>query len=254
MDWWWYLALPAAGFGCGLINTLAGSGSLISLPLLIFMGMPAQVANGTNRVAILMQSIVAVHGFSKGKVMETRRGLWLLVPAVLGALIGASLAVEADEKLIKITITGLLWFMLGILLLKPKRFLKTETVKVEGRPKVLEMLVMLGIGVYGGFIQAGVGIFLLMSLVWFSGFDLVRANALKVLIVLGFTPFALAVFVMNNQVDWWMGLLLGLGNMLGAKVGTHAALKKGAPLVRQFLILAIVLAGTKMAWDLLASH
>lgn len=254
MAWWWFVVLPLAGFACGMINTLAGSGSLITLPLLMFLGLPAPVANGTNRVAIVMQNLVAVRGFAKGKMLEGKRGFWMIIPAVLGAVVGAAIAVEANEKVLKMTIMCLLWFMLLVILFKPQRFLKDESKPKGARPGLVEWVCLFGVGVYGGFIQAGTGIFLLITLVMASGYDLVRANALKVLIVLGFTPFALAVFVINDQVHWWMGALLGTGNMLGAWVGTNAALRKGAPLVRVFLIIAIVLAGTKMAWDMLASQ
>lgn len=253
MEWWWFVVLPIAGFACGLINTLAGSGSLITLPLLIFIGLPANVANGTNRIAILFQNMVAVRGFAKGKVLDTKRGKWLLLPAILGAVLGASLAVEADERMIRMTIAALLWVMLAVILVRPKRFLEAEPRIREGRPSLWEYLALFGVGFYGGFIQAGTGIFLLLTLVLASGYDLIRANALKVLIVLAFTPFALAIFVINGQVHWWIGLLLACGNMLGAKVGTFAALRKGAPLVRYVLLLAIVLAGSKMVWDLWVS-
>lgn len=253
MEWWWFLVLPLAGFACGLINTLAGSGSLITLPLLIFIGLPANVANGTNRIAILLQNLVAVRGFAKGKVLETQRGKWLLLPAIVGAIVGASVAVEANERVMRMTIAGLLWVMLLVILVRPKRFLEVERRPKTARPGVGEYLALLAVGFYGGFIQAGTGIFLLLTLVLASGYDLVRANALKVLIVLCFTPFALAVFVLNDQVHWWIGLLLATGNMAGAKVGTHAALRKGAPLVRYVLLLAIVLAGSKMVWDLWVS-
>lgn len=223
---------------------------MITLPLLIFLGLPANVANGTNRVAIFMQNLVAVHGFAQGKVLEFKRGKWLLIPVILGGVVGASLAVEADEHLIRMVVAGLLWFMLLVILVRPQRFLMNERRPESQTLRVAEVLAMFAVGVYGGFIQAGVGIFLLMTLLWVSGYDLVRANALKVMMVLGFTPFALTVFVLNGQVDWAMGVLLGAGNMIGARIGTHAALKKGAPFVRKALILAIILAGTKMVWDI----
>ena len=250
MEWWWFLVLPAAGLACGLINTLAGSGSLITLPLLIFLGLPANVANGTNRVAIFMQNLVAVHGFAQGKVLEVKRGKWLLLPVILGGLLGASLAVEAGERLIRMIVAALLWFMLLVILVRPQRFLANERRPESQTVGIAEWLAMFAVGVYGGFIQAGVGIFLLMTLLWVSGYDLVRANALKVLMVLAFTPFALMVFVMNDQVNWAMGGLLGIGNMIGARIGTTAALRKGAPFVRKVLILAILLAGMKMGWDI----
>ncbi|RME71099.1 MAG: sulfite exporter TauE/SafE family protein, partial [Chloroflexi bacterium] len=85
MEWYIYLAIIAAGFVAGFINTLAGSGSLVTLPLLIFAGLPANVANGTNRVAILLQNVVGVSSFRQQKVLDWRGGLKLALPAIIGS-------------------------------------------------------------------------------------------------------------------------------------------------------------------------
>jgi uncharacterized membrane protein YfcA len=103
------------------------------------------------------------------------------------------------------------------------------------------MIVFFAIGVYGGFIQAGVGIFLLAGLVLSAGYDLVRANAVKLLIVLIYTAFALAVFVLNDQVNWIVGLVLAIGNMLGALVASRMAVKRGAGFVRVLLMAVIII-------------
>lgn len=243
MPWYGYLLLVGAGFITGYVNTLAGSGSLVSLPALMFLGLPAGLANGTNRVAILMQNIVAVSSFHGHRVLEFRRGVVLAIPAIAGAVVGARIAVGLDEEMMRRTIGGLMLVMAVVIFLKPKRWLEGRAVAEARSPSWLGALFYFLVGVYGGFIQAGVGIFLLACLVLVSGFDLVRANAVKVLIVLCFTIFTLAVFVAHGQVDWLVGLVLGVGNMAGARVAAGAAVKRGTTFLRWFLIAVVLVSG-----------
>jgi len=240
MEWYLYPAVVAAGFAAGFINTLAGSGSLITLPLLIFCGLPANVANGTNRVAILLQNVVGVSSFRQQRMLSFRRGLILAAPAALGAILGAQIAADLDEQLMRQVVGGLMVIMLVVVIMRPRRWLEVRESAEGERTTLLQLLTFFAIGVYGGFIQAGVGIFLLAGLVLSAGFDLVRANAVKVLIVLAFTVFALAVFVYNDQVNWLVGLVLAAGNMLGAWVASRMAVKRGAKFVRYLLIGVLV--------------
>jgi len=241
VDWYLYPLVIAAGFLAGFINTLAGSGSLVTLPLLIFLGLPATVANGTNRVAILLQNVVAVRGFRRNGMLDFRRGLMLAAPAVLGSLLGAQIAVGLDELILRRTIGVLMVVMLAVVLLRPKRWLEGHPQEMTQRPGWGRFVIFFAIGAYGGFIQAGVGVFLLAGLVLSAGFDLVRANAVKVLIVLCFTVIALAVFVLHDQVNWTVGLVLAVGNMSGAWVATRVAVKRGAGFVRWLLIAVLVI-------------
>jgi uncharacterized membrane protein YfcA len=236
MDWYLYPAVVAAGFVCGFINTLAGSGSLITLPLLIFLGLPATVANGTNRVAILLQNIVGVSSFRQQKVLDLRGGLLLAIPAVVGSLVGAQIAVTLNEETMRRVIGVLMVVMLIVILARPKRWLEGHGAEVTRRLRWPQWAIFFLIGVYGGFIQAGVGIFLLAGLVLGAGYDLVRANAVKVLIILCFTVFALAVFVINDEVRWTVGLILAAGNMLGAWIASRMAVRRGAGFVRWILV------------------
>jgi len=247
MSWWLYPLVVLAGIACGFINVLAGSGSLITLPLLIFLGLPANVANGTNRVAIQLQNAVAVRGFKQKGVLDLKRGVHLLVPALLGSFFGARLAVSLNEAMMRLTIAAIMVVMFFVILLEPKRWL-TERARSE-RPGWAEWLVFFAIGVYGGFIQAGVGLFLLAGLVLISGYDLVKANGVKVLIVLGFTPMALAVFIYEDQVVWSVGLIMALGNMIGAQLATRVAVESGAPLVRKILLGVVACSAIKLVFD-----
>ncbi len=246
MAWYLYPAIVAAGFVSGFINTLAGSGSLVTLPLLIFAGLPANLANGTNRVAILMQNVVAVGSFRRSGMLDLRGALWLGVPATVGAVAGAQIAVNLNEEVMRRTIGVIMLIMLVVIVIRPGRWLKGQHQVMAGRPSVLQLLIFAGIGLYGGFIQAGVGIFLLAGLVLSMGYDLVRANAVKVGVVLLFTVFALLVFIFNGQVDWVIGFILALGNMLGAWVAARVAVERGAAWVRRLLIAVVLVSAANL--------
>ena len=240
------LLILGAGLFAGFVNTLAGSGSLITLPALIFAGLPATVANGTNRVAILLQNIVAVRGFRQQGAFDPRGVLMLGIPAVVGSVAGAQIAVSLDERAMEQAIGSVMLLMLFVILLKPRRWLEGKLHSLTERPSLLLLLLFFGIGAYGGFVQAGVGIFLLAGLVLGAGYDLVRANAVKVGIVLLFTISALIVFLSNGQVNWMFGLILGLGNMSGAWLGTRFAAYGGAEWVRRLLIAVVLLAALSL--------
>lgn len=255
MAWYLYLAVIGAGFIAGFINTLAGSGSLVTLPLLIFLGLPANVANGTNRVGVVPQNVVGLSSFGQHKVLNLKHGLLLSLPAVVGAVIGAQIAVNLNEEAMRRTIGVLMVAMLVVIFVQPKRWLQGRPEHVQDKLNWKEMLIYFAIGIYGGFIQAGVGIFLLAGLVLASNYDLVRANAIKLLIVLCFTIFALGVFVLNDQVRWGIGFILAIGNMLGAWVAARMAVNRGAEFVRWLLIAVIIISAAKLlgVFELIAS-
>jgi uncharacterized membrane protein YfcA len=254
MAWYFYLAVIAAGFVAGFVNTLAGSGSLVTLPVLIFLGLPANVANGTNRVGVLLQNVVGVGSFRQQKVLDLRGGLMLAAPAVVGSILGAQIAVNLNEEMMRRTIGALMVVMLAVILVRPKRWLEGRGEVVNGRPAWSQLLIFFAIGVYGGFIQAGVGIFLLAGLVLGAGYDLVRANAVKLLIVLCFTVSALVVFLVNRQVVWGIGLIMAVGNMLGAWIASRMAVERGAAFVRWVLIAVVAVSGAQLlgVFDLVA--
>jgi len=241
MAWYLYPVIVAAGFLAGFINTLAGSGSLVSLPALIFAGLPANVANGTNRIAILLQNVVGVRGFRSHGLLDLHQAVLLAVPAAVGAIVGAHIAVGLDEAVMRRTIGVIMLFTLLVIVGNPRRWIQGRPDQVRARPDAKEIFLFFLMGGYGGFIQAGVGIFLLAGLVLGAGFDLVRANAIKVFIVLFFTVPALVIFVMNHQVNWGFGLLLAIGNMSGAWAGTRVAASPGAAVWVHRLLVAVVL-------------
>ena len=246
MPWYLYVAIIAAGFVAGFINTLAGSGSLVTLPLLIFIGLPATVANGTNRVGVLLQNIVGLSIFKHSKVLDMRGVLILSIPSVIGSVIGAQIAANLNEVLMRRTIGVIMVVMLFVILLQPKRWLEGELENINKHPSILKILLFFTIGIYGGFIQAGVGIFFLAALVLGIGYNLVRGNAVKIGIILFQTLAALLVFVFHGQVNWAIGLILSIGNMLGAWIAAKFAVSWGPVWVQRVLIAIVVISAADL--------
>lgn len=239
------LALVAVGLASGAVNTLAGGGTLITLPALVFFGLPANVANGTNRVGVVLQSLVATWKFRAAGFLEARLGATLLVPSCLGALLGAMISAELDEALFRQVIGGAMLLMLAVMFVKPDRWLKGRGERPPP-PAWVAWGAYFAIGVYGGFLQAGVGFFLIAALVLLSGLDLVRANGVKVLLVLAFTLPAMAVFVWQGLVAWGPGLALGLGSMGGGWLGTKMAVTWGPKLVRWVLVAVVAVSAARL--------
>lgn len=254
MEWYMYLAVIAAGLFAGFVNTLAGSGSLITLPLLMFLGLPANVANGTNRIGVLVQSVVSSISFRKQKLYTVDEGLWMSVPAIAGALLGSLIAVKINERIMELLIGGLLIFMFFVILYKPEQWVRDHARSVSLRHRFWVPVIFFIIGIYGGFIQAGVGFFLLAALVLGAGLGLTRANAHKVLIVAAMTAIALAVFIISDQVYYLYGIILAVGQGVGAWLGSKVAVSWGPKVVRAILLVAIMASAVKLTglYDLVA--
>ncbi len=240
------LMLVLAGLlGCvtGFLNVVAGGGSLLSLPFLIFLGLDASSANATNRVAILLQNIVAVWQFRRDKALSIKESLYLGIPASIGALGGTLLAVQLDERLLKITIALLISIMAVMLVAKPRMW---ETHRKTSWPGWAKWLLFLAIGAYGGFIQAGVGFLLIWALAGAVGKDLVRANGLKAAIVLCYTVVSFAIFYSKGLINMEYGLVLAVGSMAGGWIGTRFSVVKGNNWIRYILVVMVVISALRM--------
>lgn len=235
------ISLIISGIFVGFINTLAGGGTIISVSLLLFLGLPAPIANGTNRVAVFIQNIVAVRNFRKNGIIDFKKGFILAVPTILGSLLGAQIAVQIDEKILEIAIIVSMVFMIFFLVISPKKFLKGNQNIVNNVTKPYVILLFFLIGVYGGFIHIGIGYFLLVALVLLNGYDLIKANAMKNLLVMLYVPFSLIIYIIKDQVYWEYGLVHSIGNVIGAYVASKYAYKLGTSFVRYLLIILILL-------------
>jgi uncharacterized protein len=235
------IILTIAGILAGFINTLSGGGSVISLSLLILLGLPANIANGTNRINIFFQSLSSVGSFARQKMFTTMKPVWLGIPATIGSVTGALLAVDVNKKVIEIAITFAMVIMVFFLFYKPDKWLKENTYLLSGKIKWWQVLIFFIVGFYGGFIQVGVGYFLLFALVIGVGYDLVKANAVKNLIVFFYAIFALLVFIINGQVNFLYGLILSGGSIIGALTASYLAVKKGSVFIRAVIVVSVIL-------------
>ena len=236
---WGAVLLMSVGFAAGFLNVIAGGGSTLSVPVMIFMGLPAPIANGTNRIAILAQNIAAVVTFFRRGYSDFKLSLSLAICAIPGAVAGALVGVEFEG----------IWFnrmlaiiMFGIMLVNHLGKKKAPTKKiVTNRIRlVIGHLMMILVGFWGGVIQIGVGFLIMPILSGVIGLDLVRTNMHKVFIIGTYTVVALAIFASNLEIPWMIGLALATGNMLGGYLGARISISKGDRFIR--IALNVVLA------------
>lgn len=233
-----YAGLFLVGFVAAVINVIAGGGSFLTLPLLIFLGLPASVANGTNRVGVLAQNVSSVLAFHRHDVLPVSWALAVSVPAVIGAAIGVWAALHVpDVAFRRILSLVMLAMTLATVLTGRLRRPPGDT------PRSARHWTMSGgfflTGIYGGFIQAGVG-FLALALTTLAGLDLVRGNAVKVFVVGLLTALSLAAFAGTGHVDWPAGLALALGNALGGLAGVKVAVLKGQKWLEYAVTVTII--------------
>lgn len=238
--WIGYVALFGCGLIAGTLNVIAGGGSFLTLPVLILLGLPPTTANGTNRVGILFQNVGAVWGFRRHGLLERGRAWRAAIPAAAGAIAGTAAALVIDDDAFR--------RLLAFLMVAVTLWTLWDPAKRIGARRVPDWALALGffaVGVYGGFVQAGVG-FLILALTTLAGYDLVRGNALKVLLVLVFTPLSLAMFAWDGKVDWGFGLALAAGTVLGGQVGVRLTVLKGHRWVRGVVTVAVIVLAVRL--------
>jgi len=236
---WQIALLTLVGIAAGWMNVMAGGGSMLTVPVMLFMGIPGPVANGTNRIAILAEGITAVYAFFRKGFADFRLSLTLALAASLGALGGALVGVRLEGEWFDLTLAVV---MIAVMLIMASGGGRPTVEKgEEGRPRrlLLGHLCMIGAGFWGGFIQIGVGFILMPILHRVMGLDLVRVNMHKVFVVLVYTLVALAVFASQLELMWWAGVGLAVGNALGGWLGAHTTIALGEAWVRRVLYIII---------------
>jgi len=237
--WVELIVLAVAGSVAGALNVIAGGGSFLILPLLIFFGLPASLANGTNRVGVLSQNLAGILGFHRHGAFDWSWALKASIPALAGSAIGvwAALAVPdfAFRRILSVAMVAVtVWSLMS----QGRKPVATQELKPP-----THWFVILGffvVGLYGGFIQAGVG-FLVLAITTAAGMDLVRGNAVKMLSVMLLTLLSLVVFAGAGQVDWPRGLALAVGNWGGAVIGVRMAVLKGHAWLQQVVTITVIL-------------
>jgi uncharacterized membrane protein YfcA len=233
------ITLVLIGFVTGIINTLAGAGTAITVAALIFAGIPAGIANATIRVALFFQNIVGTISYKQQKVYTWKEGFRFAIPATLGCMIGSLFAVNIDDNLFKRIIGVVLILLFFSMLFKSKTWTEEKVKKLTRKNKIIEFIIFFAIGIYGGFVQVGVGFMIIAGCVLNGGLNLVKANALKLFIVLCYTCISLIVFIYTDMILWRIGLTLAVGNMLGALIASRFTVAWG-PKVMRYIVLVVL--------------
>ena len=242
MDWTIsHLVIAFSGaFVAGMINALAGNGSVITLTLLTeLLGLPGNVANGTNRVGVLMNAAGAMTGFAGKRQMDYKKYWKYILPVILGAVFGTLVATRVTHAQFMGVFRLLMIVMLIVILVKPERWLLSHAEK-SMLPRWLVWPVMLLLGFYGGFIQMGMGVFYLAVLVLVARLPMIESNTIKALSVGSFTLIAVIIFAISGQVVWSIGLVMGVAQFLGGWLAAHYASK--VPGASKFAYAVLVIA------------
>lgn len=230
-----------AGLVAGIVNAMAGGGSLLTVALLnVFVGLPGLVANGTNRVGVLVQNASSVASYRKEGIRGFRRAVPVLVPVIAGSLLGSLLVSSVTDETFE-RIFGILMVPLLFLSLRSP---KNVGAQINWHP-VTTAVIFFGIGLYGGAFQAGVGLLIVVALSR-SGLDLVNANAVKVVVILVLTTIAVPVFIVRGQVDWGFAVVLAIGFAAGGWIGARVAVRGGEKIIKPVLIGAVVALAGRM--------
>lgn len=236
------LALAAVGALAGFINVMAGGGSLLTLGLMIMMGVDPSVANGTNRIGVLAGTASGAAAYKAAKLSEMKQSMIYGLLALPGAVIGAYYSVKISDALFQKLLVGVMFFVL-ITMFLPKKKNATGFEGILG--KILSYTAMFAVGLYGGFIQVGVGFLIMASLRYLKGEDLVIINMHKTFTVLIYTLPILLVFGMTGNINWLYAIALSIGNLAGSWISVKVSLKKGEKVVKYMLALSIVLMAIK---------
>ena len=238
---WLHLALAGSGIAAGFINIVAGGGSLLTVPVLMLLGLPADLANGTNRLAVVSQGISGVIGFRRHGKIDTRAILPTVVPTTVGAALGALLASRVPADLLKYLLLGIMMAMAVVMLVRPAILSPAQQrTELSRARRVAGAVGLFAVGLYGGFVQAGVGLLLLFVLSGVLARDLVRAKALKVVCVAVFGSAALAVYAGAGLVVWLEGGLLAGYTIIGTLIGVRFAVRAEHSMIRWIVFACIV--------------
>jgi len=239
LTWVSIIILICSGIIVGFINTLAGGGTVVSLSVFMFLGLPPMVANGTNRIGIVFQNMTAVAYFQKNKLIDWHKIFRFAIPIILGTLVGAIIAGFLSNELFRHIFAGVV-ILFGIsMIVNPDRYIHERTDLVNRKISPFQYLIFFFLGIYGGFVHVGIGYLLLAVLVLSNGYDLLKANVLKNVFVLLYVPFSLFIYAWQGNVYWSFGLIHAIGNIIGAGLAARLAVKKGAPFIR-YIVLALV--------------
>jgi uncharacterized membrane protein YfcA len=235
-----YIIAIVGGFLAGVVNTLAGSGSVITLGFLTeILGLPANLANGTNRVGVFMQSLASAGAFKQNNKLPLERSKLIIIMTIIGAIFGVWTAVLTPNESFKVIYKYLMILMLGVILIKPQRWLQAADLEKK-LPLWISIPAFLLIGFYGGFIQMGVGVFFLAVMVLVAKYDLVESNAVKTVVITIYTAIVLVIFHFQGLVDWKIGGIIAIGQATGGYLTAQFASKSDQAAIWAYRLLVVI--------------
>tara|TARA_B100001564_G_scaffold92407_1_gene75248 strand:+ start:66 stop:830 length:765 start_codon:yes stop_codon:yes gene_type:complete len=245
-NFWHYPILVLVGCIVGIINTMAGGGSLITLPILIFLGLPSNVANGTNRIGLIMTAFSANMGFKSKGVSTYPFNVYIGLFALIGSLIGAYIAVDINDKIFNRTLSVIMIIVIILILFSPKILKGDLNERLSGKNLVVSCFVFFFIGIYGGFVNAGIGFIIMLFLNLYNKMNLVRVNATKSVVILIYSIGAFLTFLFNDLVNFGYGFALGFGTLFGAWWSSRYSVIMGEGIIKIFLLISIFLLSVKL--------
>lgn len=237
------LILLGVGIVSGFMNVVAGGGSSLTLPALIFLGLDSTVANGTNRIAVILQNISAVYAFKREKYSQFKLSWKLSLITLPGTIAGAVFAISVDDELFQ-KILGIIMIGVIISMIVPNPKIKTN--EISDKVPWTVHLSMFGIGFYGGFIQVGIGFMIMAALQYLMKMNLLIVNMHKVFIVLFLTVPAFIVFLVSGNIDWKLGISLAAGNAIGGWWAAKLSIRKGESFIKAVLIITVFIMALKL--------
>lgn len=246
MVWYEYLLITVVGFCAAFLNTVGGGGSLFTVPILTFLGMPITAANATSRVAILSQNIFAVFGFASKKVeLPKQYSLWLGLTSVIGGFIGSKLASTIDDRVFKQLFVVVMLISLVLVIFDPFKT-KNEAEKMSPARQAIGAFIFFFIGIYGGFVQAGIGFLVIGTLTAVNNLPLVKVNYIKVFVAIAYTLISVIVFAMEGKIVWFTGLILAIGHALGGWYASRWSVKAGEVWIKRVMIVSVLAMAIKL--------
>jgi uncharacterized membrane protein YfcA len=241
-----YGLLILVGMIAGVINTLAGGGSLLTLPVLIFMGLPPNVANATNRVGIAFQALIGTAGYRSKGISNFPFNIYLGISALIGSLIGAQIAVDIKGDTFNKLLAVIMIIVVAIIVFKPKATDLQMPERLTGKYLFYAIIGFFFIGIYGGFINAGIGFVIILFLNNVNRLSLIKTNATKVSLVFIYTCGALALFAYNGTVDWSSGFVLAIGTSIGAWWSSRWSVDKGEGVIKIAMVIMVTIMSIKL--------
>ncbi|NMA02878.1 MAG: sulfite exporter TauE/SafE family protein [Clostridia bacterium] len=244
------LLVLIVGIFVGFINTLSGGGSLLTMPMLIFLGLPTAVANGTNRFAVMVQNIVAVVNFKRQGYFDLKLNFMLGIPAVIGSIFGSFYAISLSDEIFNKILATVMFLILFLIIKQPKHNITEEEPQFNYEKKIPAMITFFIIGLYAGFIQVGVGFLVIAALRVLTNMSLVRINSIKVFLIGIYMVASYLVFVVGGYIDWVLAITLAIGTSIGAWIGANFAVAKGDKWIKIVLSIMISIMAIKLFFNI----